>query len=70
MLDVNQWVAVIYDDVWWPGVIQAVHEERGSYKINFMKPVGDNKFIWPEEIDVAQVSQAEILQYIPMPPPL
>ena len=37
----EDWVAVIYDDEWWPGnacIIQCVVEK--SYFINFMKHVG------------------------------
>ena len=41
----EDWVAVIYDDEWWPGnacIIQCVVET--SYFINFMKHVHGQEF--------------------------
>lgn len=55
---IDSWVAVIYDDEWWPGVVEQIDDESESpYQIKFMKPScpgTKNRFAWPmdkEETD-------------------
>lgn len=61
---VGDWVAVIYDDVWWPGTVDRVVDQ--SLRVAFMKPVGPNKFIWRYDsdemcLDAEDVPNNEIL---------
>lgn len=63
----GQWVAVIYDEEWWPGIIMEVIND--SCTINFMKPSSSyNKFAWPEKEETDIVSSDSILSLLPEPP--
>lgn len=44
-IQTSDWVAVLYDDQWWPGNVDTIDNDH--LIITFMKPVGVNKFIWP-----------------------
>ena len=41
------YVAVIYDDRWWPGVIQRMSEQKAV--LSFIVPQEPNKFKWPKK---------------------
>ena len=59
----SSYVAVINDDVWWPGLVQSVTED--SAVISFMIPLkNENKFNWPEPCQIEIVKISEILAFI------
>lgn len=59
----SSYVAVIYDDVWWPGLVQSVTED--SAVISFMMPLKtENKFKWPKKSQIEIVKISEILAVI------
>lgn len=46
----GDWVAVIYDDQWWPGSVDSVSVDS-QIVVSFMKPVAYNRFIWRQSSD-------------------
>lgn len=70
----GDWVAVIYDDQWWPGTVDSVSTDD-EITVSFMKPVAKNKFIWRQDsngkcIDTDVVPTTEVLaklEEIPVP---
>ena len=46
-ISVEDWCIVEYDEVLYPGMVLEVGEEKSEYYISTMKPIGDNKFVWP-----------------------
>jgi hypothetical protein len=57
----STYVAVIYDDVWWPGLVQAVNQETNKVAIRFMCPKPTNKFMWPSKEQIEELHLSEIL---------
>jgi hypothetical protein len=41
------WVSVMYDDYWWQGVVFVENLDDKYLYLFFMKPLGNNKFSWP-----------------------
>ena len=41
---VSTHVVVIYDNAWWPRLVQSMHEQSNKVKINFMVPKANNLF--------------------------
>ena len=70
----GDWVAVIYDDQWWPGSVDAV-SSNNQISISFMKPVAENKFIWRQspngeclDTDIVPIGEVLVkLEEIPEP---
>ncbi|KAG1714416.1 Mitochondrial coenzyme A transporter SLC25A42 [Nymphon striatum] len=70
----GDWVAVIYDDQWWPGTVDSVSTDD-EITVSSMKPVAKNKFIWRQDsngkcIDTDVVPTTEVLaklKEIPVP---
>jgi hypothetical protein len=56
---IGNWVAVIYDSHWVPGVIEK--ERKNMVTIKFMKVIGQNRFVWPEIDDKDTISLNSIL---------
>lgn len=57
---VDSWVAVIYDNSWWPGVVESLQDAVAT--INFMKPQsGKNRFSWSLKEEKDQIPINEIL---------
>jgi hypothetical protein len=65
VIEVGTWAAVIYDDCWYPGLIEEINEDK--LQINFMNRSG-NRFYWPSEADRQEVPKNEILCRIAVPP--
>ena len=65
--DVDTWVAVIYDNDWFPGIVEEVADD-GKIKIKFMKPISGNKFAWPTKPDVDVIPSEDILAKLQDPP--
>lgn len=67
VLEVGSWVAVVYDDDWWPGEIERMQDD--AFTINFMKPQsGVNRFAWPRKTERDTLPIAEILCVLDEPP--
>jgi len=60
------YVAVIYDDRWWPGVVQSLSEQKAV--ISFMVPQGQNKFKWPKKQQIEEVPLCEMLAILKSSP--
>ena len=63
-IQVGSWVAVIYDNDWWPGKVESL--EDGAAAINFMMPQpgatpGANRFIWPQKQELDRLPVEELL---------
>lgn len=63
---IGSWVAVIYDQAWWPGMVEKLEDAMAV--INFMKPTGRNKFVWPTKVETDTILYPEILCSIDNPP--
>jgi hypothetical protein len=55
----STYVAVIYNDVWWPGIVERLNGH--SAHINFMIPQGKNKYIWPSKAQQDDLNLHEVL---------
>ncbi|XP_054288719.1 uncharacterized protein LOC129004253 [Macrosteles quadrilineatus] len=64
----ESWVAAIYDDNWYPGQVDSMEGEKIT--VNFMKRVGDTRFIWPTTKDRQELMKNEILCCIEPPYPI
>jgi hypothetical protein len=58
----STYVAVIYDNAWWPGLVQSMDKQSNKAKITFMIPKGKNIFSWPpdskpqrDELDLKEI---------------
>ncbi|GBO19681.1 hypothetical protein AVEN_7181-1 [Araneus ventricosus] len=62
---VGAWVAVVYDENWFPGLIEEINDD--NLKINFMLRNG-SRFYWPNIPDIQEVPKNGILCLIRSPP--
>lgn len=62
----STYAAVVYDDVWWPGLVQKVVGDIAT--ISFMTPKSQNKFQWPRRSQIETVRCDEILTILQSPP--
>ena len=62
----STYVAVIYDDKWWPGIVQNFHQQKAV--ITFMLPQGQNRFKWPRKQQIEEVPLCEVLAMLKTPP--
>jgi len=56
--EVGKWVAVIYDEEWFPGLVEEVREDK--LIINFMFK-DSKRFFWPANPDRQTVSKSGVL---------
>uniref|UniRef100_A0A6P7H4A3 Uncharacterized protein LOC114345898 n=1 Tax=Diabrotica virgifera virgifera TaxID=50390 RepID=A0A6P7H4A3_DIAVI len=61
----DEWVLVIYDDCWYPGVIEKI--KRDNLTITFMERK-DNIFKWPNPEDCQTVKKSGIFKKMTSPP--
>ncbi|XP_022205293.2 uncharacterized protein LOC111061905 isoform X2 [Nilaparvata lugens] len=67
-ITIGDWVAVIYDDKWYPGVVERVGEAGENFlSVNFMARSGAN-FTWPTKPDTQTVEKKDVLKKIRTPP--
>ena len=59
LLKKSDWVSVMYDDNWWPGVVEDM-DDKYLY-LSFMKPLGRNKFFWPRIPEKDKILKENIL---------
>ena len=56
----GEWVAAIYDDDWYPGLVE--NAESGILTVSFMQKAGEGgKFRWPQKADLQQLPESELL---------
>jgi hypothetical protein len=70
ILAVGDWVAVMYDENWWPGVVEQIEGEvTPKYWIKFMKPCPTRYFFaWPGRSEKDCLARHDILTIIHEPP--
>lgn len=62
------YVAAIYDERWYVGVILEISEENADARIKFMhNKVGINNFFWPSRDDICFIPFAKIISLIEIP---
>jgi hypothetical protein len=67
-IKVGDWVTAIYNDDWYPGVIEAI-DNFGILTVKFMeKTERGGKFRWPKKNDVQQLKDSGILCRLPSAP--
>lgn len=65
----NKRCAVIYDNTWWPGVIETIDPSSENCTISFMVPQSRrNRFAWPAGKDTDTIHKSTILCMLPEPP--
>ena len=71
IFQVGEWVAAIWSEVWWVGVVEEVME-CDEYAIKFMHPVEDSKHAdilidWPEVEDITAIPHGDIVCAVSKP---
>lgn len=67
-ITVGKFVAAVYDDKWYIGMVETVELENEDFLINFMLPNGPARsFHWPTAKDLCWVPLRHILCTIPVP---
>ena len=66
LITVGDYVAVIYDYVWWVGQITEIDENRCS--INFLVTKGENKYVWPDREEKDWIPSSGIFTRFTSPP--
>ena len=62
VLSPGQYVAAVYDNKWWLGMILQVDNEHDDYKIRFLHPAGPSPtFHWPQFDDECYIVRDHIL---------
>ena len=62
---IQDYVAVVYDNHWWIGLVEALEEETLEAKVKFMTPHGPRKsFYWPARDDTCFVPFSSILRIV------
>lgn len=67
VLDQNVWIAVAFEDTWYPGLVDSI--EPDGLLVNFMHPclLEKNKFQWPKKVDTMKVEKKFVL-FVCLPP--
>ena len=61
----QDYIAVLYDDHWWIGLVEEAQMENSEAKVKFMTPHGPRKvFSWPVKDDVCWVPFSSILRIV------
>ena len=64
----SEYVACMYDEKWWIGVVDEVSEVEQDVKINFLHPPGHSpSFQWPRRLDVCWVPITDVICQIQAP---
>ena len=64
----DRYVAAIYDERWYIGVILEISEENHDARIKLMhNKVGINNFFWPSRDDICFIPFAKIISLIEIP---
>lgn len=60
--NIHSFVACVYENNWWIGMIQCFNEVEGDYDVKFMHPHGPSEtFFWPQKEDQCPVPAAHLL---------
>ena len=58
----GKYIAAIYDDQWWLGMVLEVDNEHEDYKVRFLHPAGPSPtFHWPQFEDECYVIREQVL---------
>ena len=68
VFEVNEFVAAIYDDQWYVGLITDKDEEESEIEVNFMEQK-KGLFLWPRQKDEIWISERSVLCRISNPEP-
>ena len=66
----QHFVACIYDDEWWIGMVEGIEDEGDMVNINFMHQKGlipNSGFQWPRRPDICPVNSKDVLLSIDTP---
>ena len=64
----GSYIACMYDEEVWYGLVEEISEEFGDFFIKFMHPsVGGRRFVFPEKDDTCWVRESDILCTIEPP---
>lgn len=66
-LQEGQWIAILYDEHWWPGQVIEVHEKQITVKHVF-KPIAENKFKYLEKPLFETIPLHSYLSVLPCDP--
>ncbi|CAC5378127.1 unnamed protein product [Mytilus coruscus] len=63
VLEKGIWVAVSYEDNWYPGEIMDIHVIDNAYTVKFLKrkSMRGNTFIWPNKDDIDSINEKFII---------
>lgn len=60
--NIHSFLACVYENNWWIGMVQCFNEVEGDYNIKFMHPHGPSEtFFWPQKEDQCPVPVAHFL---------
>jgi hypothetical protein len=62
---VGKWVAVMYENNIYPGIVVAIKDD--DVEVNAMQSVGQNRYKWPKSRDQICYEQHNVLALIPEP---
>ena len=64
----NDFVACVYDDKWWIGMVEVINKEERDAKVIFFHPSGPAQtFVWPARADVCCIPENDFLVKIDAP---
>ena len=63
----DTYVAVMYENNWYIGVVEAENVEKEEVFVNFMESKGGNKFAWPKHADKLSVPIVDIIGVLSKP---
>ena len=66
-VSMDTYVAVMYENNWYIGVVEAENVEKEEVFVNFMESKGGNKFAWPKHADKLSVPIVDIIGVLSKP---
>ena len=67
VINVDQYVAVAYNDSWYPGIV--TKQEANIIHVSFMQRVDGGKFRWPKHHEVEMIDSRNIMGLLSPPVP-
>lgn len=68
MITVASWVAVLYNETWYPGEVLEIQNDQ--IQVKCMEKAGKSQFKWPKEDDVMWYTNYDVLCRIEPPVPV
>ena len=67
----GKFIAAVYDDRWYIGIVEKLDSDNGDIFVKFMHPNGPSfSFFWPKHEDLCWVPSEHILCVVDSPDPL